>query len=66
MIRKLLNKISVGDLVRINSNSENVRRPVYKIYAIIRTKNGTTYIIQNTYSDRIHEHCFNKEELIRL
>ena len=61
-----MKKIKVGNLVRINSNCENTRKVVYKVYAIIETAKGIKYAIINTYNDKLHKHLFNKEELIKL
>ena len=61
-----MKKIKVNDLVRINSNCENTRKVVYKVYAIVQTSEGTRYAIINTYNDKMFEYLFNKEELIKL
>lgn len=59
-------QLKAGDLVRINSNCENTRKPVYKIYAEIKTLKGTKYILENTYAKGLHYRLFDKEELIKL
>ena len=61
-----MKKIKVGNLVRINSNCENTRKVVYKVYAIIETEKGFKYVLENTYAEKLHTHLFNKEELIKL
>lgn len=57
-------KIKAGDLVKINSNCENTRKPVYKVYAILEIEKGIKYIL--SYAGKLHTHLFNKEELIKL
>lgn len=59
-------KIKVNDLVKINSNCENTRKPVYKVYAIVENKKGTFYVLENTYCNKLHDHLFEREELIKL
>lgn len=62
----MFKNLKVGDLVKINSNCENTRKPVYKIYAILKLKKGKRYIIENTYVSKLHSHLFEKKELIKL
>ena len=38
----MFKNLKVGDLVKINSNCENTRKSVYKIYAILKLKKGKT------------------------
>ena len=59
-----MKKIKVNDLVKINSNCENTRKVVYKVYAIIETAKGIKYVLENTYVEKLHKHLFNKEELL--
>lgn len=61
-----MKKIKVNDLVKINSNCENTRKVVYKVYAIVQTQKGVKYAIINTYNDKLFNYLFNKEELIKL
>lgn len=57
-------KIKIGDFVKINSNCENTRKPVYKIYAIVKTLKGDRYVLDGY--NGLSKHLFTKEELIRL
>lgn len=61
-----MKKIKVNDLVKINSNCENTRKVVYKVYVVMETVKGTKYAIINTYNDKLHKHLFDKEELILI
>lgn len=62
----MFKNLKVGDLVKTNSNCENTRKPIYKIYAILKTKKGKRYIIENTYISRLHSHLFEKRELTKI
>lgn len=62
----MFKNLKVGDLVKINSNCENTRKPVYKIYAVLKTKKGTRYILESTYIKRLHSHLFEKKELTKI
>lgn len=59
------NKIKIKDLVRIKDDKETPK-VVYEVYDVIKTSKGSVYIIQNTYSDKLHNKSFKEEELIKL
>lgn len=63
-MRKLLKLIRVGDLVKINSNCSNTRKPVYKVYGVLKTERGTFYLLSN--ENGLHKHYFKKEEVVLL
>ena len=63
-MRKLFKIIRLGDLVKINSNCGNTRKPIYRVYAMIKTKKGTYYALKSEIG--LHKHLFAKEELILL
>lgn len=63
-MKRLFKIIRLGDLVRINSNCPNTRKPVYEVYGTLKTKKGTFYILKNERG--LHKRTFTKEELILL
>lgn len=63
-MKKLFKIIRLGDLVKINSNCCNIRKPIYRVYAMIKTKKGTYYVLKSAIG--LHKHLFIKEELILL
>lgn len=68
VVKRLLNIISVGDFVKINSNCENTRKPVYEVIAIVYIENkkgnfkGFKYMIK---SGKV-SHLVSKKELTLL
>ena len=67
LFKKIFNVIEPGDLVRIKSNCENTRKPIYKVYAHVKKEGVSKYRLAYTYGQNTilawHEHWFNKEEL---
>lgn len=63
-MKKLFKIIELGDLVKINSNCENARKPIYKVYGKLKISRGTFYLIKN--ENGFKQHLFTKEELILL
>lgn len=60
----LFKTIKVGDYVRINSNCVNTRKPIFKVYGVLKNEEGTFYLI---FDERgLNKRLFNKEELIKV
>lgn len=65
VVKKLFKIIEPGDLVRINSNCKNTRKPVYVVYAVVKLQNKTYYTLIG-YNKKLNKRFFTKEELILL
>lgn len=56
--------IKVGDYVRINSNCDNTRKPIYKVYGKLKNEQGTFYLLFSECG--LYKRLFIKEELIKV